>query len=92
VLLASVKDGARFDGGWGFFDFTAGDGGITVKAQPSADSAGCRTCHVEEAETDSVFTQLYSALRTRQQDRLRDEVSRRTAGLVQPSQRVVAQS
>lgn len=45
VLLASVKDGSRFDDGWGFFDFTAGDGEVLARARALPDSRGCRTCH-----------------------------------------------
>jgi hypothetical protein len=67
ALLASVKDSTRFDGGWGFFDFTGQDGRVISKAQPNAESSRCRTCHLEEAETDSVFTQFYSALRSARQ-------------------------
>ncbi len=71
-LLASVKDSTRFEGGWGFFDFTAGAGNARTKAEPAAESSGCRTCHLEEAETDSVFTQFYSALRSGHHRRRRD--------------------
>jgi len=63
VLLASVKDSARFDGGWGFFDFTGLDGGVRSKAQALVESSGCRTCHRRDAETDHVFTQVYPILR-----------------------------
>jgi hypothetical protein len=45
MLLASVKDSARFDGGWGFFDFTAAGGTLTAKAKALPESSGCRTCH-----------------------------------------------
>jgi len=44
-LLASVRDSSRFDGGWGFFDFTAREGKAPAKAEPLPDSSGCRTCH-----------------------------------------------
>jgi Cytochrome P460 len=63
VLLASVKDSTRFDGGWGFFDF-GGSGGATVtSAQALPESSACRMCHRLEAETDHVFTQFYPVLR-----------------------------
>jgi hypothetical protein len=45
TLLASVKDSSRFDGGWGFFDFTAAGGTLTPKAKALPESSGCRTCH-----------------------------------------------
>jgi hypothetical protein len=64
VLLASVKDSARFDGGWGFFDFTGIDGTVTSKAQALPESSGCRACHRQHAETDHVFTQFYPVLRS----------------------------
>lgn len=44
-LLVSVKNSSRFEGGWGFFDFTGTDGRTTSTAQPSPESIGCRTCH-----------------------------------------------
>lgn len=45
TLLASVKDSTRFDGRWGFFDFTGSEGALKAKAQPLPDSSGCRRCH-----------------------------------------------
>ena len=49
VLLASVKDSTRFDGGWGFFDFTGlegerdvqGTGASRIERLPYVSSAGC---------------------------------------------------
>jgi hypothetical protein len=64
VLLASVKDSTRFDGGWGFFDFTGLEGSMTSKAQALPESSGCRACHQRDAETDLVFTQFYPALQS----------------------------
>jgi hypothetical protein len=81
ALLASVKDSSRFDGGWGFFDFAGLEGSVRSKAMPSPESSGCRTCHLEEAETDAVFTQFYSTLRSARQGQQRDEMSRRIARL-----------
>ena len=49
ALLASVKDSSRFDGGWGFFDFTGLDGTVTTKAKALPESSGCRTCHRQDA-------------------------------------------
>jgi hypothetical protein len=67
LLLASVKDSARFENGWGFFDFTGGLGRLEAAAEPAPASKGCRTCHLEEADTDSVFTQFYAELRPARQ-------------------------
>jgi len=67
ALLASVKDSARFAGGWGFFDFTGPAGRTTSKALALLDSSGCRSCHRQEAETDHVFTQFYPGLRAARQ-------------------------
>jgi hypothetical protein len=64
VLLASVKDSTRFDGGWGFFDFTGLEGSLTSRAKALPESSGCRTCHRRDAETDLVFTQFYPALQS----------------------------
>jgi len=64
VLLASVKDRTRFDGGWGFFDFTGLGGSMTSQAKPLPESSGCRTCHQRDAATDLVFTQFYPALQS----------------------------
>jgi Cytochrome P460 len=64
ALLASVKDSTRFDGGWGFFDFTGLEGRVTSKAQALPESSGCRGCHRQDAETDHVFTQFYPVLRS----------------------------
>jgi hypothetical protein len=63
ALQASVKD-SRFDGGWGFFDFTNTDGTIKDKAESLAGKSSCRTCHEERAKSDHVFTQFHPALKT----------------------------
>jgi hypothetical protein len=65
ALLASVKDNTRFDGGWGFFNFTAVDGTVTTRAQRVPESSRCGTCHRQAAERDHVFTQLYPVLQVR---------------------------
>jgi len=62
-LAASVKD-SRFEGGWGFFDFTNADGTLKDKAQPLSGASNCRTCHEEHAKSDHVFTQFHPALKT----------------------------
>jgi hypothetical protein len=64
VVLASVKDSARFDGGWGFFNFTGAKGASIAKATALPESSGCRACHQRDAETDHVFTQFYPAFRS----------------------------
>jgi hypothetical protein len=64
VVLASVKDSTRFEGGWGFFDFTSAKGGATSRATALPESSGCRACHQRDAQTDHVFTQFYPALRS----------------------------
>jgi len=51
-LLVSVKSSTRFDGGWGFFDFTGADGRLTPTAQPLPESSGCRTCHRADGTSD----------------------------------------
>jgi len=61
-LLVSVKDSARFDGGWGFYDFSGADRSVNATAAEASD-ANCRTCHRRDAETDHVFTQAYPELR-----------------------------
>lgn len=61
ALQVSVKDSSRFDGGWGYFNFTDAQGKLKAKALP--EESGCRSCHQERAETDHVFTQYYPLLR-----------------------------
>jgi hypothetical protein len=63
ALQASVKD-SRFDGGWGFFNFTNVDGTIKDTAEAVASKSTCRTCHEERAKSDHVFTQFHPALKT----------------------------
>jgi hypothetical protein len=63
ALQASVKD-SRFDGGWGFFNFTNPDGTIKDTAEAVAGKSTCRTCHEERAKSDHVFTQFHPALKT----------------------------
>lgn len=45
TLLASVKDSTKFEGGWGFFDFSSSGGAPLAKARALPESRGCRTCH-----------------------------------------------
>jgi hypothetical protein len=63
ALAVSMKD-SRFDGGWGFYDFTNSDGTIKDKAQSIAGKGSCRTCHEEGGKFDHVFTQFHPALKT----------------------------
>jgi hypothetical protein len=63
ALQASVKD-SRFDGGWGFFNFTNADGTIKDKTESVAGKSSCRTCHEERAKSDHVFTQFHPTLKT----------------------------
>ena len=63
ALEASVKDN-RFDGGWGFFNFTSADGTIDARAQSILDKSSCRSCHEERAKFDHVFIQFHPVLKT----------------------------
>ena len=63
-LEVSVKDSGRFEGGWAYFNFSNGTGSsYKAKADPFPPSAGCVSCHKQNAETDNVFTQFYPVLR-----------------------------
>jgi hypothetical protein len=63
-LEVSVKDSSRFEGkGWAYFNFTERMGTLKAKAEPFPQSAGCVSCHSQNAETDHVFTQFYPVLR-----------------------------
>jgi hypothetical protein len=59
-LVVSVKDSNRFEGGWGFFDLR--------KNAQAAPNEACRRCHEAKAQTDHVFTQFYSVLRSARMD------------------------
>jgi hypothetical protein len=64
-LEVSVKDSSRFPGdGWAYFNFSNSVGSpYKSKAEPFPASAGCVSCHKQNAETDNVFTQFYPVLR-----------------------------
>ncbi len=63
-LEVSVKDSKRFESGWAYFNFSNGTGSsYKEKAEPFPVSAGCVSCHKQNAETDNVFTQFYPVLR-----------------------------
>jgi len=61
-LEVSVKDSARFDGGWGYFNFTERPSGLKANAEPFPKN-NCWSCHDQKAATDHVFTQFYPVLR-----------------------------
>ena len=63
ALVASVKD-SRFEGGWGFFDFTNENGELKGESQSLTNANSCRTCHEQHAKSDHVFTQFHPALKT----------------------------
>jgi hypothetical protein len=76
VLLASLKDSSRFEGGWGFFDFTGTPGSAAASAKALPESSGCRACHQRDAQTDHVFTQFYPALRSARLESISSSVVR----------------
>src|SRR4029453_17743176 len=59
VVEASVKDGARFPGGWAYFDF-----GRDMKTQTAAlpQTETCYACHSEHGAVDNTFVQFYRTL------------------------------
>jgi hypothetical protein len=62
-LQVSIKDSARFAGGWGYFGFGETAGTQRTKEQTFSDADGCHGCHESKAETDHVFTQFYPVLK-----------------------------
>ncbi len=54
-MEVGVKDAERFEEGWGYFRFTGAE--TTATAFPRE---RCFDCHIGLAETDNVFTQLYT--------------------------------
>jgi hypothetical protein len=68
ALEVSVKNSARFDGGWGYFNFTERPGVLKAKADPNPKNT-CWACHDQRAATDHVFTQFYPVLRAAQPSR-----------------------
>ncbi len=59
----SVKDSSRFDGGWGFYNFTDDNGKLKPQADELPQTARCLSCHRDKAATDHVFTQFYPVLK-----------------------------
>jgi len=56
-LEVHVKDVARFEGGWAFFQF---DGKTTGKLVPHTED--CYSCHASHAAVDTTFVQFYPTL------------------------------
>jgi hypothetical protein len=56
-LEAHVKDTARFEGGWAFFD---ADNGVTGKLLPK--EMECYSCHAQHGAVDTTFVQFYPTL------------------------------
>jgi hypothetical protein len=63
ALEVSVKDSGRFDGGWGYYDFSESAGKLKREAEPLPQTAGCFACHRDKGATDHVFTQFYPVLK-----------------------------
>jgi hypothetical protein len=61
ALEFSVKDSSRFEGGWGYYNFTE-RGAVKDKAEAQPQNT-CWACHNKNAATDHVFTQFYPVLR-----------------------------
>jgi hypothetical protein len=57
-LEVSVKDSARFKGGWAYFDF-----GMAKTATPQPES-GCFACHQQHGAIDMTFVQFYPTLQS----------------------------
>lgn len=60
ALEVSVKDRARFQEGWAYFDFANG----AKRTAQAFDRSACQSCHVKHAAADSVFVQFYPRLRS----------------------------
>jgi len=56
-IEAHVKDAARFEGGWAFFQF---NGKTTGKLVPHSED--CYSCHATHAAVDTTFVQFYPTL------------------------------
>ena len=64
ALEFAVKDTARFDGGWAYFDF-GGQSGLRAEVQPI--TGACASCHQRHGAVDNVFVQFYPVLRAARQ-------------------------
>lgn len=60
-MEVAVKDQARFEGGWAYFDVDADDS--STRAAPAFPRARCAACHNQHAAVDNVFVQFYPVLR-----------------------------
>jgi len=60
ALELAVKDGARFEGGWAYFDF-----GRSAAVAAPLPRTRCAACHARHAALDHVFVQFYPQLRAR---------------------------
>jgi hypothetical protein len=61
-LEAEVKDSARFDGGWGYFEFDTDPTGPTGPAAVLPPTAACYRCHRTNGAVENTFTQFYPTL------------------------------
>ncbi len=57
----AVKDKARVEAGWAYYDFGGGSGSRTT-TQPQPPGNRCYACHIEHAARDNVFLQFYPLL------------------------------
>ena len=57
----AVKDKARVEAGWAYYDFAGGSNARTT-AQPQPPGNRCYACHIEHAARDNVFLQFYPLL------------------------------
>lgn len=56
-IEVSVKDSARFDGRWAYFDF-----GMDTKSARPEPKSNCFACHAANAQVDMTFVQFYPTL------------------------------
>lgn len=57
----ALKDGAQFEDGWAYFNFSSRDG--LRNTAPAFPKAVCWDCHKQHAADDNVFIQFYPVLR-----------------------------
>jgi len=60
-MEASVKDRARFPGGWAYFSFD-GSQGLAASSAPLPTTAQCYSCHGTNTAVDNTFVQFYPTL------------------------------
>lgn len=61
-LEVAVKNSARHDVPWAYYDFGGPAAGFKETAEPVS-SDNCHACHVKNAADDNVFVQFYPVLR-----------------------------